>query len=183
MRFPRPIFIARAVICCLASGVGAQAASLSFPVTAIGFPASNLTFPVQSFALPINLDRVESSTTIEVVLPADILFDFDKADIRDSAASTLHDLAQIIREKAHGPVAVQGYTDSVGGDAYNQKLSDRRAAAVKNWLTSHEALTAKMLSTVGFGSRNPVAPNRRPDGSDDPEGRQQNRRVSVLIRK
>jgi outer membrane protein OmpA-like peptidoglycan-associated protein len=71
----------------------------------------------------------------------------------------------------------------LGKDAYNQRLSERRAASVKTWLVSLEQLAAARLATSGFGARDPVAPNRKPDDSDNPEGRQLNRRVTVLIRK
>jgi outer membrane protein OmpA-like peptidoglycan-associated protein len=70
-----------------------------------------------------------------------------------------------------------------GGDAYNQKLSERRAASVKQWLTEKEGLDTVKLSTQGFGAKRPVAPNIKPDGSDDPEGRQKNRRVEIVLAK
>ena len=112
-----------------------------------------------------------------------ILFDFDKSEIRADASPALHEVADLIRTKARGPVAIQGYTDALGIDAYNQRLSERRAAAVKTWLVTYEGLPPSRFTTVGFGPRNPVAPNRRPDGADDPEGRQLNRRVTLTIRK
>ena len=67
-----------------------------------------------------------------------MLFDFDKSDLRAEAASTLHNLADLIRAKAHGRVAIRGYTDALGKDAYNLHLSERRAASVKTWLASRE---------------------------------------------
>jgi outer membrane protein OmpA-like peptidoglycan-associated protein len=157
--------------------------TLQYPSDGIVFPTSPLSFPTESLSFPTTLDRLETPTTIEVVLPADVLFDFDKADIRPIADGTLHELAQIIRDRSRGAVVIQGYTDSLGGDVYNQRLSERRAAAVKSWLVAHERLPTAMLAAAGFGARNPVAPNRRPDGSDDPEGRQRNRRVTILVHK
>ena len=88
-----------------------------------------------------------------------------------------------MRQKAHGPVVIQGYTDALGNDGYNQKLSERRAASVKAWLATREGLAAVPFTIAGFGARNPVAPNSKPDGSDNPEGRQLNRRVTLIIRK
>jgi outer membrane protein OmpA-like peptidoglycan-associated protein len=149
----------------------------------IAFPTDRLTFPSDALRFPSELQRAETPTTIEVDLPADILFDFDKFDIRPDASSALHEVADLIRAKANGPVAIQGYTDALGIDTYNQRLSERRAAAVKAWLVAREGLPAVRFTTVGFGARNPVAPNRRPDGADDPDGRQRNRRVSLIIRK
>jgi outer membrane protein OmpA-like peptidoglycan-associated protein len=73
-------------------------------------------------------------------LAVDVLFDFDKSDRRAEAASTLHNLADIIRAEAHGRVAIRGYTDVLGKDAYNQRLSEQRAASVKTCLVGHEQL-------------------------------------------
>lgn len=166
-----------------ASQIQFPGSSLTFPTSNPAFPAGDISFPTGNIVFPTSLTRTETATTIEVVLPADILFDFDKADIRSDAAGAMHELAQLIRDKAHGPVAINGFTDALGGDAYNQRLSERRANAVKAWLVAREGLGAGAFSTSGFGARNPVAPNRHPDGSDDPAGRQLNRRVTLIIRK
>jgi outer membrane protein OmpA-like peptidoglycan-associated protein len=147
------------------------------------FSQSNLPFSKDTLSFKANLDTRETSSTIEVTLAADVLFDFDKSDIRSAAASSLHELADIIRSKGRGPVTIRGYTDALGGDAYNQRLSERRASSVEKWLVARELVTGASFTTAGFGARSPVAPNRRPDGSDDPEGRQLNRRVTVLIQK
>jgi len=147
------------------------------------FQTDAFTFATSSLTLPASFEGSETATTLEVVLPADVLFDFDNADIRAAAEATMHDLAQLIRDKAHGPVIIQGFTDALGNDAYNQRLSERRAASVKMWLVTREGFRSTLFATAGFGARNPVAPNRRPDGSDDPDGRQRNRRVTLTIRK
>jgi outer membrane protein OmpA-like peptidoglycan-associated protein len=149
----------------------------------IPFAKEGLSFAKTPLTFPVTLDARETPSTMEVTLAADVLFDFDKSDLRAEAASTLHNLADIIRAKAHGPVGIRGYTDALGKDPYNQRLSERRAASVKTWLVSREQLAAANLTTSGLGARDPVAPNRKPDGTDDPEGRQLNRRVTVLIRK
>ena len=78
---------------------------------------------------------------------------------------------------------IEGHTDSKGNDAYNQKLSERRAASVKTWFTDKEGLGKVQFATQGFGAKKPVASNTKPDGSDDPEGRQKNRRVEIVIKK
>jgi outer membrane protein OmpA-like peptidoglycan-associated protein len=158
------------------SGLTFEAGSISFPVATIAMPSDSLTFS----SSPI---QTETASTIEITLPADILFDFDKADIRSEAEMPLREVAELLRAKARGPVVIQGYTDALGNDAYNQKLSERRATAVKAWLTMREGLLSMPFTTAGFGSRNPVASNRKPDGSDNAEGRQLNRRVTLIIRK
>jgi outer membrane protein OmpA-like peptidoglycan-associated protein len=174
----------------LASNAPCSAAPLTMSATPVGmvhieipFTKQGLSFAKTPLTFPVTLDARETPSTIEVTLAADVLFDFDKSDLRAEAASTLHNLADIIRAKAHGRVAIRGYTDALGKDAYNQRLSEQRASSVKTWLVGHEQLPATSLATSGFGARDPVAPNRHPDGSDNPDGRQLNRRVTVLIRK
>jgi outer membrane protein OmpA-like peptidoglycan-associated protein len=125
----------------------------------------------------------DSSRELRLYLAADVLFDFDKSSIRPDATATLHQVAAIVLARHRGMVRVEGYTDSKGGDAYNVRLSEQRAAAVKAWLVAKEGLDAATFSTRGFGSANPVVPNARPDGGDDQAGRQRNRRVEVVIAK
>jgi outer membrane protein OmpA-like peptidoglycan-associated protein len=131
-----------------------------------------------------DLQVKETATEIRIELAADVLFDFDKATIKPEAASALHNVATIIADKGQGRgVRIDGHTDSKGGDAYNQNLSERRAASVKLWLVDKEGLGKVKMTTQGFGARKPVAPNTKPDGSDDPEGRQKNRRVEIVLAK
>ena len=130
-----------------------------------------------------SLEVKESATEVRIELAADVLFDFDKADILPKAQATLKQAADVIREKARGPVRIEGHTDAKGSDAYNQKLSERRAASVQSWFIQKEGLGKVSFTTEGFGARRPVAPNKKPDGSDDPEGRQKNRRVEIIIKK
>jgi len=78
-------------------------------------------------------------------------------------------------------VTIEGHTDSIGSDAYNQRLSERRAAAVKQYLVS-KGVGADRLTTVGRGEKDPVAPNTTPDGKDNPEGRAMNRRAELKVR-
>lgn len=109
----------------------------------------------------------------------DVLFGFDKAELRPAAAEALGRVAEIIRQRSPRAVVVVGHTDSIGGDAYNEALSLRRAEAVERWLASQGG-GLPPLSVQGRGEREPVAPNTA-DGRDNPEGRQQNRRVEVLL--
>ena len=120
---------------------------------------------------------------IKIELAADVLFDFDKADLRRDAVPSLEKVATVLREYPAAPVLIEGHTDSVGADAYNQALSERRAAAVKDWLVRNARIEAARLSTRGWGENKPLAPNAKPNGEDDPEGRQKNRRVGITIRK
>ena len=151
-------------------------------------PAKNkildLVFNVQDLGGKVqDLQVKETDQEIRIELAADVLFDFDKADLRPAAQETLHQAAGIIKEKAKGAVRIEGHTDSKGNDAYNQKLSERRAAAVKVWFINKEGLGNEQFTTQGFGAKKPVAPNAKPDGADDPDGRQKNRRVEIILKK
>jgi outer membrane protein OmpA-like peptidoglycan-associated protein len=130
-----------------------------------------------------DLGAKEVGNQIAVELPADVLFDFNQANIRPDAAAALNKLLTIIKaQPSSGPVRIEGYTDALGSDTYNQKLSEQRAVSVKTWLTT-QGITASRLQPQGFGETKPRAPNTKPNGSDSPEGRQQNRRVEVFITK
>jgi len=119
----------------------------------------------------------ESALEVTVSLPADVLFDFDKAEIRPDAAAALARLATVIRAYPAGRAEIQGHTDAKGNAAYNQLLSERRAEAVKRWLVEREKVAADHLATRGFGKSRPVADN----GTE--AGRQKNRRVEVVVQK
>ena len=125
----------------------------------------------------------ETPTEVRIELPADVLFDFDKSDIRPDAADALHQVADILRRYPKGRATIEGHTDSKGSDDYNQRLSERRAQSVRQWLQGRENVTGIALETKGWGAKKPVAPNTKPDGSDDPEGRQKNRRVEIIVAK
>jgi outer membrane protein OmpA-like peptidoglycan-associated protein len=132
---------------------------------------------------PVRL-HVTSVTHEEVdfELVGDALFDFDKADIKPESARLLEYAGKVIRSRP-GHVNIIGYTDSKGTAAYNQALSERRAAAVKAWLVGHKYVRAANVEAFGHGSQYPVAPNTKPDGSDDPAGRAKNRRIEIVITK
>ncbi len=82
--------------------------------------------------------------------------------------------------KAKGVVAIHGHTDAKGANDYNQSLSVRRAEAVHLWLVEKGGAQAN-YEIMGHGETQPVAPNTNPDGTDNPDGRAQNRRVEISI--
>jgi len=144
----------------------------------------NLKYEVEDLSGKVqSLKMKETALEVRIELAADVLFDFDKYDILPKAQEALKQAAEVIREKAKGDVHIEGHTDSKGTDAYNQKLSEHRANAVRDWLMNKERLKNIRFETRGFGARKPVAPNTKPDGSDDPEGRQKNRRVEIIVKK
>lgn len=112
---------------------------------------------------------------LNVNLRNDILFDFDSAALRMNARETLREFASVLARYPEQTVSVAGHTDSVGTDSYNQRLSEQRATAVKNYLVSQGVPSAR-IAAFGYGETRPRATNETADG------RQLNRRVQVFIK-
>lgn len=115
------------------------------------------------------------------LIGADTLFEFDKATLTPRAEETLSVLGPMIQNAGEHPVTIEGHTDSVGTDEYNQTLSERRAERVRNWLLEHRAFERRAVTIVGYGEKKPIAPNEKPDGKDNPAGRALNRRVEIVV--
>lgn len=128
-----------------------------------------------------DLDAEVRGKEVRIALSADVLFDFDKADLRAEAKPFLDKVVAVLKSYPAAVATVEGHTDSKGDDRYNQALSERRAETVRKWLASNGAGLA--MTTRGWGERKPVAPNAKADGKDDPEGRRKNRRVEITVRK
>jgi outer membrane protein OmpA-like peptidoglycan-associated protein len=128
-----------------------------------------------------NLEARETDRGVVVNLP-DVLFEFGKSSLTSEASTKVRDIADILdgQRVRNRPVSVEGHTDSIGGDGYNRRLSERRAQTVATALET-EVVSSSRVHTRGFGKKYPIAPNRNPDGSDDPAGRAKNRRVEVII--
>jgi outer membrane protein OmpA-like peptidoglycan-associated protein len=129
-----------------------------------------------------DLDAQQTSQGLQINLPESILFDFDKYDLRVDAQPTLEKVSKLINYYQNAPVEIAGHTDSQGSDAYNQQLSENRADAVKNALVTQFGIDGSRLNARGFGESQPIAANTKSDGSDDPTGRQKNRRVEVVVK-
>ncbi|SIQ15457.1 Outer membrane protein OmpA [Aquipseudomonas alcaligenes] len=113
--------------------------------------------------------------TIQLIMPGNITFATDSADIASSFYSPLNNLATSFRQYNQNSIEIVGHTDSTGNHAYNMGLSQRRAQSVANYLTA-QGVDASRLSTRGAGPDQPVASNATA------EGRAQNRRVEVTLR-
>jgi outer membrane protein OmpA-like peptidoglycan-associated protein len=110
--------------------------------------------------------------------PMIVYFDFDRDAIKDEYVAVLDKQAGRLRDEATLCVSIEGHADEKGTDPYNDALSMRRARAVLNFLTERNAPAERMRLTA-FGKREPAAPNRTPEGLDDPKGRALNRRVRI----
>ena len=108
-------------------------------------------------------------------------FDFDRSTLRPDAVQILNEAIEILRRYPDLGVEVAGHTDSVGTEQYNQGLSERRASAVYDYLTSNGIDASRLQGPTGYGESRPIAPNTNPDGTDNPEGRARNRRTELNV--
>jgi outer membrane protein OmpA-like peptidoglycan-associated protein len=122
-----------------------------------------------------DLNAVDTAEGLVVPLPEQVLFDFNRADVRDDARVTLAKVAAVLAFYGDAQVEVQGHTDDEGTDRYNQGLSERRANAVRDHLVTTAHVPAERLIVRAYGESRPVAPN------DTEENRQRNRRVQVVV--
>jgi OOP family OmpA-OmpF porin len=104
----------------------------------------------------------------------DVLFDFDKSTIKPEAAKILDRLVAFMQENKASSVALSGHTDSIGTEAYNQKLSERRVASVRDYVVK-KGVEPGRISGQGFGETKPIADNKTK------EGRAKNRRVEIKV--
>lgn len=111
---------------------------------------------------------------------APALFEYHKAELSDEAIAQLMPLYEYLAANKNVKVELHGYSDSKSSASYNLMLSKKRADAVAAWLKS-KGIAALRIKTAGHGESSPVAPNENPDGSDNPEGRQKNRRVQFIL--
>ena len=135
--------------------------------------------------------HINQSDDSLVQIPGDLLFDFNQPppgrfDLKPGADTALKQAATTILRSASATrrqsrVLINGHTDSKGDASYNMDLSVRRAEAVARWFSSNGYLPRSVISVQGFGLSQPVAPNKKRDGSDDPVGRAKNRRVEIYV--
>jgi outer membrane protein OmpA-like peptidoglycan-associated protein len=141
-----------------------------------------LALAAASYAVTqVKLEITRTPTQTRIELPADVLFDFDKADIKSSSNATLEKAAAMLRDQNITAARIEGYTDEKGSAPHNLVLSEQRAAAVYNWLINEAGLKNIKFTVQGFGATKFVAPNVKPDGSDDAAGRAKNRRVEIVF--
>lgn len=153
---------------------------ITFPRT--GTPTSEISdVELPSFGFPGATLRQSDRYTI-FSMGADVLFDFDLADLRLDAQIAIAQIAEAIMQNCAGlPMTVHGHTDAMGSASYNLMLSQARAESVRAALAAALGLVATDLGLVGHGETDPAAPNTNDDGSDNPSGRQLNRRVEIWV--
>ncbi|MBW9069809.1 OmpA family protein [Agrobacterium pusense] len=154
-------------------------ASFSSETSSFGLKDMDDTTRMKTEDTLVKLGAKQVNGRILVSLPSDVLFDFDKSNIRPDAEATLSQLSEVLITMHDSRVEITGHTDSKGSDEYNDKLSIRRANSVKAWLEENGVISK--MTTAGKGERSPVAPNQTASGADDPNGRQKNRRVEFVI--
>jgi outer membrane protein OmpA-like peptidoglycan-associated protein len=130
-----------------------------------------------------NLDELLSGSgqlgngTAPILMPTDLLFDYDSANLRPGATASLQKLGHLIQRNPQAVFRVEGHTDSFGSDQYNMDLSQRRAETVKSWLVANMNIEADRVQTQGYGKTHLIVPADR-----SVEEQQLNRRVEIVIR-
>lgn len=152
-----------------AVGVGVNFGGSTRPVAAAE-PAPE-PMPVAQPAPQPEPEAVPEVVRVEL----DVKFDFDKSTVRQESYADIRNLADFMQQYPQTTTVVEGHTDSVGTDQYNQRLSERRANAVRNVLVNEYGVGANRVDSVGYGESRPVADNATE------EGRQINRRVEAEV--
>lgn len=127
-------------------------------------------------ALRAQMEALQAEKTERgmVLTLGDVLFDVNKADLKPAGIRTVQRLSDFMLQYEDRRVRVEGYTDSTGAESYNQDLSERRAMSVRDALIA-EGVARSRVEVIGYGEAYPVASN------DTSAGRQQNRRVEIVI--
>ncbi len=146
-------------------GVGVNFGGRGAPVAA---PVEPAPAPVE----PVVYEEVEAEP---VRVELDVKFDFDKANVKQDSYSDIENLAEFMKQYPQTATTVEGHTDATGNAAYNQKLSERRAGAVRDTLVNQFGVESSRINAVGYGKERPVADNATS------EGRAINRRVEASV--
>ena len=130
----------------------------------------------------LDLEVKETPRGVAIHFPEVLLFEYDNARLKPGARAKMHQIAAVVKAPQYGfrDIAVEGHADAIGSQNYNLDLSQRRADSVARELV-FSGVEKERIVVRNFGESRPVAPNTRPDGSDNPEGRALNRRVELFI--
>jgi outer membrane protein OmpA-like peptidoglycan-associated protein len=151
------------------------------PYTTLGksVPLESLKELVTNITLDtlLVLDRKEKN---KIFVLQNIYFGYDSADIRPQAAKELNKLVELLNDNPEIKIEMSSHTDSVASNEYNIALSQRRAESTVAYLI-RKGVSPGRLVAKGYGETKPIARNTHPDGTDNPEGRQRNRRTEFKI--
>lgn len=123
------------------------------------------------------LDKVEIN---KIFVVENIYYNFNRAEIRDDAAKELDKLVQLLIDNPEIKIELGSHTDSIDDNSYNLQLSQRRAESAVRYIVQH-GIAPDRLVAKGYGEERPIARNTNPDGTDNPVGRQKNRRTEFKI--
>jgi peptidoglycan-associated lipoprotein len=151
------------------------------PYTTIGksIPLESLKELVTNVTLDtlLVLDRLEKN---KIFVLKNIYFEYNMADIRTDAAKELDKLVELLNDNPEIKIEMGSHTDSVASEVYNIELSQRRAESTVSYLI-RKGIATERLVAKGYGESKPIARNTNPDGTDNPDGRQRNRRTEFKI--
>ena len=173
----RALFATLAACCGLAAPAcsGSLAFSDTSPLIVVGTPPPPPPPPEPEPPPPPPAPKRVELTQDEIVIHDKIQFETNKAVIKPESFGLLDEITAAIRDAAQiKKLSIEGHTDDVGADKYNQKLSDQRAASVKAYLVEH-GIDANRLTSKGWGESKPIADNATE------EGKEKNRRVEFII--
>jgi outer membrane protein OmpA-like peptidoglycan-associated protein len=154
----------------------------------ISYEAEGYLFKSENIDIPDDANYFQINKAIELeaiqigskIVLNNIFFDFDKATLRDISKVELEKLTKLLELNSKMSVEISGHTDAKGNEDYNLKLSQDRAQAVVNYLIN-KGIDKNRMVAKGYGKSKPVAQNYNPDGSENPEGMQLNRRVELKV--
>lgn len=118
----------------------------------------------------------------ESFIVRNVYYEYDKSEVKPESYPALDELVRMMETYPELEIEISAHTDSKGTDKYNQKLSEARARSVVAYLVA-KGVAESRLKSKGYGEAQPIAPNTNPDGSDNPDGREQNRRTEFKVLK
>ena len=131
----------------------------------------------KTFETKLTLETLELE---KIIVMENIFYDLAKWDIREDAAIELDKLVNVLNDNPEISIELSSHTDSIASDEYNLRLSQRRAQSAVDYIVT-AGIDRERLVAKGYGESRPIARNTNPDGTDNPEGRQKNRRTEFKI--
>lgn len=126
----------------------------------------------------LRMEKMEKDKTYTL---NNIYYEFDKSNLTKASKSVLDTLYNILRDNPKIVIELSAHTDAKGADKYNMELSQKRAESCMKYLTKDKGIAKERITARGYGETVPIAPNTKPDGTDDEEGRAKNRRTAFKI--